>query len=295
MRWSIEQFLQHLVVERGLAENTVSSYSGDLHRYMQFLTQRQITSWKDTSKQDIMIYLMELKKQGKAPATISRHLAALKSFYHFLLREGEITEDFTVDLETPKLAKKLPHVLTTEEVDMLLRQPDTHKPTGLRDKVILETIYATGLRVSELVALDVDNLNLEEGYARCLGKGAKERIVPVGSVARHYLAAYLQSARGKLAKKQGEQALLLNNHGSRLTRQGCWKIIKKYARQALIRSTITPHTLRHSFATHLLENGADLRAVQEMLGHADISTTQIYTHLTTKRLKEVYDRAHPRA
>ncbi|MHB8157946.1 MAG: site-specific tyrosine recombinase XerD, partial [Desulfocucumaceae bacterium] len=229
------------------------------------------------------------------PATISRRLAALKSLFRFLINEERIEIDPTENLESPKKTQKLPRVLTTGEVDQLLEQPQTGTVAGLRDKAMLELLYATGIRVSELVDLEKRDISLKEGYIRCLGKGSKERIVPMGDMAVHYMEAYLQRSRVKLIGKANSDALFLNHRGGRITRQGFWKIVKKYASRSNIQKDITPHTLRHSFATHLLENGADLRAVQELLGHADISTTQIYTHLTKKRLKEVYKSSHPRA
>ncbi|MBO8168244.1 MAG: site-specific tyrosine recombinase XerD [Thermoanaerobacteraceae bacterium] len=291
----IDEFLHHLAVERGLAENTLSSYYRDLHQFFQWLEEKKVRSVDQAQRNHIMAYLLNLQKKGRAPATISRHLAALKSFYHFLVREGAVEKDPTANLDAPKLAKKLPQVMTPEEVDKLLAQPDATKPSGLRDRAMLELLYATGLRVSELVALDTSHVNLDLGYVQCMGKGAKERIVPMGSVAAECLDEYLRLGRKKLIKQPEEKALFVNMHGRRLTRQGFWKILKKYTRAAGITREITPHTLRHSFATHLLENGADLRAVQEMLGHADIATTQIYTHLTRTKIKEVYDKTHPRA
>ena len=206
-----------------------------------------------------------------------------------------MTKDPTDDLSSPKLERKLPRVLTVDEVEKLLNQPDTSTPAGIRDKAMLEVLYATGIRVSELVSLNLDDIELDEGFVRCIGKGSKERVVPMGEIAINALRSYLSKGRPKLVSNPGENALFLNHHGRRLTRQGFWKIVKKYAAQLGIRKEITPHTLRHSFATHLLENGADIRAVQEMLGHADISTTQIYTHVTKDRLKDVYARSHPRA
>ncbi|WP_366922421.1 site-specific tyrosine recombinase XerD [Metallumcola ferriviriculae] len=291
----VEEFLHYLAVERGLAENTLSSYHRDLHQFLEWLKERDIKSVEAVHRNHIMAYLLKLQQKGRAPATVSRHLAALKSFYHFLTRESAVEKDPTINLDSPKLAKKLPHVLSPDEVVALLDQPDTGKKAGLRDKAMLELLYATGLRVSELMALDVPHLNLELGFVRCFGKGAKERIVPMGSVAARCLNEYLEKGRNKLIKHFDEPALFVNQHGRRLTRQGFWKLLKKYAVDAGINKDIAPHTLRHSFATHLLENGADLRAVQEMLGHADITTTQIYTHLTKSRIKEVYDETHPRA
>ncbi len=295
MKSLVEEFIHYLAVERGLADNTLDSYNRDLNQFMGFLEKEQVKDVQKATRNVIMSYLLFLQKRGRATATVSRHLAALKSFYHFLLREKHIEKDPTANLESPKLEKKLPRILSVNEVEMLLNQPMGNDSAALRDKAMLELLYATGIRVSELIQLDLSHINLDMGYVRCFGKGSKERIVPVGSLARRCVSEYLQKGRVKLIKNKAEQALFVNQHGRRLTRQGFWKIIKKYAKRAGISKQITPHTLRHSFATHLLENGADLRSVQEMLGHADITTTQIYTHLTKGRLREVYAKSHPRA
>ncbi|MDN5344892.1 MAG: integrase/recombinase XerD [Clostridia bacterium] len=295
MREMVDEFLYYLVVERGLAENTLASYNSDLQQFMQYLEKAGIKSFQDVGRGLLVAYLVKMQQEGRSPSTISQHLAALKSFYHFLLRERLVESDPTANLETPRQLKKLPRVLTVAEVERLLNQPRPDKPAGLRDKAMLELLYATGLRVSELVSLNVDQVNLEGEFVRCLGKGARERVVPIGQVACFHLRTYLEHGRGKLIKKKTEPALFVNQHGRRLSRQGCWKILKGYARTANLKEEITPHTLRHSFATHLLENGADLRSVQELLGHADIGTTQIYTHLTRKKIREVYEQAHPRA
>ncbi|MDA8212081.1 MAG: site-specific tyrosine recombinase XerD [Clostridia bacterium] len=291
----ISNFLNYLAVERGLANNTRESYGRDLCQFAGFLARQKLTTASEIHKNHVMAYLLSLQKSGKVPATIARHLAAIKGFFRFLLNEGLVPKDPTLNLESPKLRKKLPQILSNAEVDSLLNQPDSGRVAGLRDKAMLEVIYATGLRVSELCSLNEQDLNLELGFLRCIGKGSKERIVPLGRLAVQAVTAYLQRGRVKLLKKPAEKALFLNHHGRRLTRQGFWKIIKKYAFEAGIPKEITPHTLRHSFATHLLENGADLRSVQEMLGHADITTTQIYTHLTRNKIKDVYSRTHPRA
>ncbi len=291
----VAEYLAYLSVERGLAGNTLEAYGRDLRQFTQFLAARAIPGVEKTDRETIRGYLEDLRNRGRATSTISRSLASLKSFYQFLVREDYLNEDPTANMESPKVEKRLPHVLTLPEVEALLSQPDASEPASLRDKAMLEVLYATGIRVSELVSLDVIDVHIDAGYLRCLGKGSKERIVPLGSIALKALDQYLQSARGKLVKSPEEDALFVNHHGRRLTRQGFWKIIKRYARLANIDENITPHTLRHSFATHLLENGADLRSVQEMLGHADISTTQIYTHVTRNKLKEVYQKAHPRA
>ncbi|HHU50832.1 MAG TPA: site-specific tyrosine recombinase XerD [Firmicutes bacterium] len=295
----LQNFINYLSVERGLAPNTLESYGRDLNQYLTYLKEKKglknAEELSTTTQATVAGYLLNLQAKGRATSTISRSLAAIKSFYHFLAREMIIPKDPTANLEAPKQEKRLPKVLSVESVLKLLEQPDLKTPAGIRDRAMLEVLYATGLRVSELVSLRLTDLNLEEGYIRCLGKGSKERIIPLGSVAVKYLQFYLNHARKFLAATPGEETLFLNHHGRGLTRQGFWKIIKKYAEKLGIADRITPHTLRHSFATHLLENGADLRAVQEMLGHVDISTTQIYTHLTRGRLKEVYDKAHPRA
>jgi len=295
MKSLIDEFIHYLAVERGLAENTLDSYNRDLNQFLGFLGKERVKDLHEATRNIIMAYMLFLQKRGRATATVSRHLAALKSFYHFLLREKYIEKDPTANLESPKIEKKLPRILTVNEVEMLLTQPKGVEPAGMRDKAMLELLYATGIRVTELISLDTLHINLDMGYIRCFGKGSKERIVPVGSFARKCVNEYLAKGRVKLVKNYSEQALFVNQHGRRLTRQGFWKIIKKYARWAGIAKDITPHTLRHSFATHLLENGADLRSVQEMLGHADITTTQIYTHLTKGHLREVYAKSHPRA
>lgn len=293
----IQEFIDYLGHEKGLATNTLESYSRDLKQYYGFLSgdSAPAASLESASQSTIVAYLMFLRKQGKATATIARRLAALKAFYQFLVKENYVASDPTDDLSSPKLERKLPKVLTVDEVERLLSQPEMGFPAGKRDKAMLELLYATGIRVSELVNLNVLDVDLKEGFVRCMGKGSKERVVPMGDMAISALKTYLESARARLIADPKERAVFVNHHGKRLTRQGFWKIVKKYATQAQIRKEITPHTLRHSFATHLLENGADIRAVQEMLGHADISTTQIYTHVTKDRLKDVYAKSHPRA
>ncbi len=291
----IQEFIDYLGHEKGLATNTLESYSRDLRQYYGFLSGESTLSFENASQSTIVAYLMYLRKQGKATATIARRLAALKAFYQFLVKENYVSQDPTGDLSSPRLERKLPKVLTVEEVERLLTQPELTTSSGKRDKAMLELLYATGIRVSELVNLDVPDVDLQEGFIRCVGKGSKERVVPMGEIAVEALRIYLENARLKLIAEPKEKAIFVNHHGKRLTRQGFWKIVKKYAVQAQIHKEITPHTLRHSFATHLLENGADIRSVQEMLGHADISTTQIYTHVTKDRLKDVYSKSHPRA
>lgn len=295
METDIRHFLNYLAVERGLAQNTITSYALDLKQFKSFCQRRQVSKAGEIARNLVLNYILELKKSGRSSATIARHMAALKAFCRFLVDEQVLGSDPMANLESPGLPKKLPGVLAQEEVQKLLEQPRVGNPGGLRDKAMLELMYATGMRVSELLTLDLDQVDCEHGYVRCLGKGSKERIIPVGSVARNFLTEYLRWGRAKIKANKGEKALFLNMRGNRLTRQGFWKIIKKYAQQAGISKQITPHTLRHSFATHLLENGADLRSLQEMLGHADITTTQIYTHLTETKLRETYDKHHPRA
>ncbi|MGB9839914.1 site-specific tyrosine recombinase XerD [Thermovenabulum sp.] len=291
----LDSFLDFLVVERGLSNNTVLSYKNDLNQFINFLKNNGVKTFNEVNRANIISYLLFLQRKKRASSSILRSLAAIKTFYHFLLRERIIEEDPTYNLDTPKLEKKLPRVLTVEEVEKLLASPDKEDLWGLRDRTMLELLYATGIRVSELISLKVEDVNLEMGYLKCMGKGSKERIIPIGSVATSFLNLYINEIRKKLLKNKECDYLFFNHQGKSLTRQGFWKIIKKYARRANINKEITPHTLRHSFATHLLENGADLRSVQEMLGHSDISTTQIYTHLTKSKIREVYDRTHPRA
>ena len=291
----VDDFLDYLLAARGVSPNTISAYRHDLDDYCAYLQREHVELVSSAQRANIIAYLLDLERQGRSTATVARRLAALKSFYRFLKEKGAIERDPTTHLETPRLQKRLPQVLSEEEVGKLLAQPDRRTVTGRRDRAMLELLYATGLRVTELVSLNVSDLNFEGKYVRCVGKGSKERLIPVGSVALRAVREWLDSGRSDLLHGRPERALFVNQRGHRLTRQGMWKILKQHAAAAGITKVITPHTLRHSFATHLLANGADLRSVQEMLGHADISTTQIYTHLTTARLKEVYDRAHPRA
>ncbi len=291
----IKSFGNHLAVERGLADNTVISYALDLKQFKNYCQKKGIYNASSINRITVLNYLIDLKKRGLSPATLSRKMASIKMFCRFLVEEGRLEKDPTENMESPGIKKSLPAVLNQEEVAVLLEQPRTGNTAGLRDKAMLELMYATGMRVSELLALDIQHVDCEHGFVRCTGKGSRERIVPVGSVAVKYLVEYLQRGRVKIKNSRYEKALFLNMRGKRLTRQGFWKLLKKYARKAGITTEITPHTLRHSFATHLLENGADLRAVQEMLGHADISTTQIYTHLTSTRLLDQFQKHHPRA
>jgi len=287
------EYLTYLQVERGLSENTIAAYRKDLEQFAQFRKEANLTL-AEVSHHHILEFLAHIGGSQLSPRTRARKLAALRGFFQYLVDENFIRRDPAADLESPKLSMTLPDVLSPEEVDKLLSAPGMSKHTDCRDRAMLEVLYGAGLRVSELVQLnmgDVDPL----GYVRCLGKGDKERIVPLGRAALAAVEAYVERSRPKMVKNRRETALFVNARGSRLTRQAVWKIMKRYAQQCGIKQTISPHTLRHSFATHLLQNGADLRAVQEMLGHVDISTTQIYTHLTKSHLRDVYLKTHPRA
>lgn len=296
MNGHVQDFLQYIIVERALSKNTIDSYKRDLTQYVRYLEKvESLETIHEIDRNHIMGYLLFLKENGKASTTLARNIASIRSFHQFLLREKVSTQDPSVHIETPKTERKLPKVLSTEEVEALLDTPASNDPFSKRDKAMLELLYATGIRVSELVHLNLGDVHLDMGFIRCIGKGNKERIIPLGKMAQAAIEQYLHNGRSIMLKGKKTEALFLNHHGNRLSRQGFWKILKLLARKAHIEKELTPHTLRHSFATHLLENGADLRAVQEMLGHADISTTQIYTHVTKTRLKDVYSAFHPRA
>lgn len=288
----LDQFMNYLRVERGLANNTVEAYSRDLIRFSQFLIDQKISPL-GVSQDQITQYLNML---GKILSTrsVARSISAIKTFFRFLVSEGKMEINPARLLETPRTSLRLPGVLSRREVEQILAQPDVDSPRGQRDMAMLESLYATGLRVSELVGLKISNINLEAGYIRTLGKGSKERFIPMGEKAMEAIRDYLTSGRLQLTKGKNSPYLFLNWSGGPMSRQGFWKIIKKYGRQSGIKKKITPHSIRHSFATHLLEGGADLRSVQVMLGHADISTTQIYTHVTRERLKKVHEKYHPR-
>ncbi|MNI24212.1 Tyrosine recombinase XerD [compost metagenome] len=296
MEQDLHDFADYLAVEKGLAINTLESYERDLAQYLHFLEQQGIVRLRDTSKHHIVGYLNQLKQRGRASATITRTMVSIRAFYQYLLKEHKVDMDPSHQMETPRHEKKLPKVLTIEEVELLLETPQTNTTSGARDKAMLELLYATGMRVSELISLNVTDVNLQMGFIHCVGKAAKERMIPIGAVAGKCMDIYLTTMRPKMLKSPDkEDALFLSHLGSRMTRQGFWKIMKRYSRELNIAEDITPHTLRHSFAAHLLENGADLRSIQEMLGHADVSTTQIYALVTKPKMKEVYNRTHPRA
>ncbi len=294
MKDSVNQFIDYLSVERGLAPNTIEAYAGDLHKYINFLTSKGIKSLQNTTRKHITAFLLHQKERGLSSGSISRGLVAIKVFYRFLHRERFIKEDPTSVLDSPKIWRHLPETLSVDEIDKLLTRPDIRHWMGIRDKAALELMYATGMRVSEIVSLDVNDANLDIGFVKCLGKGQKERIVPIGKMAVSALKRYLEKVRPKLLKSPPSSGLFLTRLGRKMSRQSFWKIIKRYATQARIKKLMSPHILRHSFATHLLERGADLRIVQEMLGHASISTTQIYTHVDKERLKQIHRKFHPR-
>jgi integrase/recombinase XerD len=297
MEDGLKDFTHYLIVEKGLASNTIVSYERDLKSYLKYLKNvENLKNFNEVQRPHIVHFLAHLKDQGKSSRTLARHVASIRSFHQFLLREKAADHDPSVHIESPQLEKTLPKVLSLEEVETLLESPDASTHYGIRDKAMLELLYATGIRVSELIGLKLGDVHVTMGFVRCIGKGNKERIIPIGHTAIEAIEQYVQKGRPLfVSKKNHDDALFLNHHGRGLTRQGFWKILKGLARDAGIQKELTPHTLRHSFATHLLENGADLRAVQEMLGHADISTTQIYTHVTKTRLKDVYKQFHPRA
>ena len=290
----LDQFISHLRIERGLAENTVSSYSSDLIKYFKYLSRKKMPPIS-AGREDIAEYIGLIKKNNDYSArTIARNLSAIKMFYRFLISEGRIKDNPARLLEPVKLPSRLPGTLSHDEVDRLLAIPDNTTHLGQRDSAMLELLYATGLRVSELVGLHLVNVSLDPGYVRTVGKGSKERLVPMGDKARDAIKIYLAYGRPELIKGKNAPYLFLNSRGTSISRQGFWKIIKKYGIIAGITKKITPHSLRHSFATHLLEGGADLRSVQIMLGHSDISTTQIYTHVSRERLKQIHEKYHPR-
>ncbi|SEN40944.1 integrase/recombinase XerD [Amphibacillus marinus] len=295
MRLELEDFVHYIKIERGLSINTLQSYQRDLKKYLTYLTeQRSIDSWTEVARSDITQFLYHMNDTGVSQATLARSLSSIRLFHQFLQNERITAVNPSIHIETPKKTAKLPKFLSSEEVDRLL-DIETDEPLSIRNKAMVETLYATGLRVTELVSLTLSDLHLMMGFIRCLGKGSKERIVPLGDIASSAVKQYLELSRPLLVKKQLTEQLFVNHHGKPLSRQGFWKILKRVAEEQDVKKNLSPHMLRHSFATHLLENGADLRSVQEMLGHADISTTQIYTHVSKRRLREIYSKHHPRA
>ena len=291
----IQEFINYISVERGLAKNTLLAYARDLKMYVEYLKKGGIQSPDAVTRERVSTFLYDLKKKGLSTTSICRALTAVKMFHRFLVREGFVKDDPTNLVETPKIWKRVPEVLSQSEVESIIQAAHGKTPQMIRDYAILELFYASGMRVSELADLKMSGLNFDAGYVRCIGKGSKERLIPIGKKSREAVALYCKKVRPKLeSKSSGTDILFLSRLGKRISRQGIWNLIKDYAKKANIKKNIKPHTLRHTFATHLLEHGADLRSVQEMLGHSDISTTQIYTHVDKERLKSVHKQFHPR-
>ena len=301
MKSSVERFLNYMTVERGVSPNTLTAYRNDLHQLAEFLAGGRGASaneddWAGVDAQALTSYIVHLRERGYSDTTRARKLASARSLFSFLLEEGHISRDPTEHLSSPRLGRSLPETLTVEEMEALLATPDRDSPEGLRDGAMLELLYASGMRVSELVSLDLEDIDLDQRFVRCFGKGSKERLIPIHDEAVEAVRAYLTEGRPGVAKNnRSGRAVFLNKRGERLTRQGFWLILKGLTVKAGLERRITPHTLRHSFATHLLRGGAPLRHVQELLGHASITTTQVYTHLTSEHVRSEYEKAHPRA
>ena len=299
MRENIDRFLSYMTVERGVSANTVAAYRNDLGQLAEFVAARapdsETKGWGAVDAHVVALYLLDLQDRGYSDATRARKVASAKSLFAFLVEEGVVDTDPTDNVSSPKLGRSLPDTLTVEEVDALLNAPAGDSPEADRDRAMLELLYASGIRVGELVSLNLDDVSLEQGAIRCFGKGSKERVVPIHDHAAAVLRAYVGRGRPALAKAQSGAALFLNSRRKRLSRQGFWLVLKRLAAQAGVTKRVTPHTLRHSFATHLLRGGAPLRHVQELLGHASITTTQVYTHLTSEHVRTEYAKAHPRA
>lgn len=294
MQLVTEEFLDYIVVEKGLSKNSVEAYRRDISKFEKFLEGRKIDILS-ARREEVVTFMAHLRQSGLGSRSVARNMVAVRMLYRFLKSERYLDTLPTDNIELPRSFRSLPDTLSPEEVERLLEAPDTKERLGMRDRAMFELLYATGLRVSELVTITVNRLNLEVGFLVALGKGSKERVVPMGEVAMGFIKDYIRSSRVKILKGRESEYLFITARGGRMTRQGFWKIVKKCTLKAGIYKKITPHTLRHSFATHLLEGGADLRSVQTMLGHADISTTQIYTHINSERLKKIYKQYHPRA
>lgn len=290
----IDEFMNFLAVEKGASHNTIEAYSRDLLRYADFLRSRGIQTVEEANPDDVVSYLGRIQKDGLNPSSVNRGLAAIRVFYKYLLRERRVDQNPVANIELAKVWMRLPDILSQEEMSRLLMQPGSDTPTGIRDTAMLELMYATGTRVSELISLTTNSINWQVGYLVAMGKGEKERVIPVGQSAYDCLYTYVHEARSVFLRKESTDVLFISRLGEGFTRQGFWKMVKKYALKAGLAKKVHPHTFRHSFATHLLEGGADLRSVQIMLGHADISTTQIYTHITRDRLKQIHKKYHPR-
>lgn len=291
---SLSRFQDYLKNERNSSDNTIASYMRDMRQLSEFLDAHDLPNLLDAGEKELNIYLDFLRRSGKSPATVTRHIATMKRFYQYFFAAGEIIQNPAASLVGEKTEKKLPQILTSKEVELLLEQPECTDAKGYRDRAMLELLYATGIRVTELISLNVSDVSLAVGVIRCRKKD-KERVIPLYPKAVKALAEYMEFIRPQMIATPDEQSLFVNVNGERMTRQGFWKIVKTYQAKAHIEKDITPHTLRHSFAAHLLENGADLRSIQEMLGHSDLSSTQIYAHIVKKQLKDVYNKAHPRA
>ncbi len=291
---AIEAFLDHLWTERGLSENTISAYRADLVGLAKWLATQNVLHLDRANRGHLLAYLAERTRGGARPRSSARLLSSIRRFYQYLVREGRLKEDPSQRIEAPKLGRALPKALTEEEVEALLDAPKTSEVLGLRDRTMLELLYASGLRVSELVTLRVSQVNLQQGVVRLVGKGGKERLVPLNEESIRWLQRYLAESRKQLTRRRGSESLFTTRRGQSMTRQAFWYLIKRYAASAQIDKALSPHTLRHSFATHLLNNGADLRVVQMLLGHSDLSTTQIYTYIARERLKEFHEHHHPR-
>lgn len=294
MNTYVKEYTSFMTDIRHKSLNTVESYKRDVTQYISYLDGTGVTDISSTTKTTVLSYLLYLQKEGRASSTVSRTLASLRSYYLFMMQNGVVKSNPTSNLEAPHVEKKIPKILSGEEVELLLEQPKNCDNKGIRDKAMLELLYATGIRVSELINLDVSDVNVPMSFVRCKG-GKKERIIPMGDQAKDALENYINNVRKYMVKDENETALFVNCSGARLSRQGFWKLIKYYQHIAGIETDITPHTLRHSFAAHLLENGADLHSIQEMMGHADISSTQVYSRMMNSKIKDVYAKAHPRA
>lgn len=294
MNTYVKEYTSFMTDIRHKSLNTVESYKRDVTQYISYLDGTGVTDISSTTKTTVLSYLLYLQKEGRASSTVSRTLASLRSYYLFMMQNGVVKSNPTSNLEAPHVEKKIPKILSGEEVEFLLEQPKNCDNKGIRDKAMLELLYATGIRVSELINLDVSDVNVPMSFVRCKG-GKKERIIPMGHQAKDALENYINNVRKYMVKDENETALFVNCSGARLSRQGFWKLIKYYQHIAGIETDITPHTLRHSFAAHLLENGADLHSIQEMMGHADISSTQVYSRMMNSKIKDVYAKAHPRA
>ncbi|MBM3934882.1 MAG: site-specific tyrosine recombinase XerD [SAR202 cluster bacterium] len=300
MNQTVDRFLNYTTVERGLSPNTLAAYKNDLNQLVEFLDKRNPNAkgdetWKQVTSKVVSDYVLQLHEKGFSDTTRARKVASAKSLFSFLLQEGIIEQDPTENVSSPRVGRSLPEALTVEEIKTLLETPKGPAPDAMRDRAMLELLYATGIRVSELVALNIQDVDLQQSFVRCYGKGAKERLIPIHSHAVDVVKSYIIEGRPMIANGRSGPTLFLNHRGERLTRQGFWLILRGLARKAGIQRKITPHTLRHSFATHLLRGGAPLRHVQELLGHASITTTQVYTHLTSEHVRAEYERSHPRA